>query len=269
MKAASGLALLLAAQLLTEPSLLAQTQGQQAVEAQLKRLETRLDGLAEKIGELSALLRASLPPQPISEIAPIDVAIARAAIRGSANAKVVLLEFTDFECPFCGRHAQLVYPTLQREFVDSGKVRYVVRNLPLEALHRNALKSAEAAECSREQGKYWEMHDRLFTNQKSLDTASLIDHAGNIGLDKTQFVSCLENGTMTAKVREDLDEAKRLGLTGTPAFLLGTVTQEGTVRVTQKISGSQPLQVFKTALDRALSRAESEGTSQGGEGVPK
>ena len=235
-----------------EPALHAQAADARQVINRLDALEESVDALSRQVAELSTLLRAALPPSPIENIPPFDLAVPNAAFKGSKDAKVALIEFSDFECPFCGRNFQAVYPELQRQFVETGKVVYVFRNLPLETIHPLAFKAAEAGECAREQWTFWEMHDRLFANQQALAMSDLLRHAQALELDLTAFQSCLADGKTSAKVREDLDEARRLGLTGTPTFMIGEVTEGRTVRVTKRIAGAQPLQVFQAALQSVL-----------------
>lgn len=232
--------------------LLAQPRDQSSVADRLSGLESAVSRLDGRIAELTKLLKGLLPPTPIEDIAPQDLRIGSAVVKGSSAARIAILEFSDYECPFCGRHAQETYPALQRAYVDTGKVKYVFRNLPIESLHPLAVKAAEAAECAGEQSKYWEMHDRLFANQKALAKSDLLAHAHAIGIETDRFQSCLDGGRMSAKVRDDMAEAKRLGLTGTPAFLIGEVRPDGTVRVVRKIGGAHPLPVFQEVLEGLL-----------------
>jgi len=218
----------------------------------MRALDIKIERLAKQIAELNTMLRSMLPPSPVTELEVSSLSINDAPTRGSANARVVVIEYADFECPFCGRYARSVYPQVQKEFVDAGKIRYVFRHLPLEQMHHSARKAAEAGECANEQGRFWEFHDRLFANQKPFTAAELNDYARAEQLDMRKFESCLTAGISAAKVTRDLAEAERIGLTGTPAFLLGEVQTDGSVRVTRLITGAQPFQVFQTALDRAL-----------------
>lgn len=232
--------------------LLGQGSDQNVEPSRLTAVERALEKLQREVAELSMLLRAALPPLPISEVAPFTMNVAGAATRGAEAAKVVLVEFTDFECPYCGRHAQSVYPELQRQFVSTGQIKYVVRNLPLAALHPKTLKAAEAAECAGLQGRYWEMHDRIFANQRAMDVTDFVGHSQQLALDVGGFETCLAEGRTKSRVQEDLDEAKRLGLTGTPVFFIGTDEGDGVVRITHKIAGAHPFPIFQEALLRIL-----------------
>jgi protein-disulfide isomerase len=211
----------------------------------------------EKIlADMASLLRESpvrpSPPPAAQDVAPFDLNIADAATKGAHTAKLALIEFSDFQCPFCGRHAKDTYPLLQKNLVDSGQLKYVFRNFPIEHAHPEALKAAEAAECGREQGRFWEMHDLIFANQQAIAVSDLFSHAQSLGIDQSQFRACLDGNKMTARVRQELAEARRLGVTATPTFFLGEIGKNGTVRVTKKIVGSHPLEVFQTAFQSIL-----------------
>ena len=132
--------------------------------------------------------------------APGPLDLTDAPSLGRKDAPVTLVEFSDYECPFCQRHFLSVLPEIKREYVDTGKVRYVFVDFPLEQLHPHARKAAEAAYCAGEQGRYWEMHDALFTNQQALELPQLGGHARNLGLDATAFESCLFSGRHAARV---------------------------------------------------------------------
>lgn len=182
-----------------------------------------------------------------------DLELAGAATKGRADAPLVIVEFSDFECPFCGRFSRDVYFQIQREYVDTGKVRYVYRHLPIERLHPQAMKAAEAAQCALAQGKFWEMHDRLFANQKALAPPNLIAYAQVLGLDVTTFQQCL-GGQTTVRVKQDLAEGLKAGITGTPAFFIGTVTKQGKLKVLQKLIGAKPYATFKATLDSLIAQ---------------
>ncbi len=143
-------------------------------------------------------------------------------------------------------------PQIENEYVSTGKVKYIFMDFPLP-MHANALKAAEAASCAKDQGKYWEMHDRLFANQNALGTEGLIKHAEALGLETDKFKQCLDNGKYTAAIKAVMTEGQKAGITGTPAFLLGFIGPDGKVRATKKISGAQPYATFKDAIESLLS----------------
>jgi len=142
-------------------------------------------------------------------------------------------------------------PQIDKEYIQTGKVKHVFLDMPLESIHKNALKAAEAAGCADEQGKFWEMHDRLFANQKTLDQWTT--HAEAVGLDMAKFEDCMNNGRRAAKIRADMAEAKKAGLTGTPSFLLAYKDPKSTkVKTVSRLVGAQPFAAFKAAIDKML-----------------
>jgi protein-disulfide isomerase len=132
-------------------------------------------------------------------------------------------------------------------------VKYVLRDLPLESIHPFAFKAAEATHCAGDKGKYWEMHDRLFGNQRELARKDLSKHAEALGLDVAAFDQCLDSGKHAGRIRKDMAEAQRLQTTGTPTFFLGLTDANGTQVKGTKMSGAQPYDAFKAAIDRLLS----------------
>lgn len=181
----------------------------------------------------------------------IDVAVAGASAIGRADAPVTLIEFSDFQCPFCGRYVRETLPRIKAEYVDTGKIRYVFRHYPIDSLHPQAVGSAHAAVCAEKQGKFWPMHDRLFANPRDHSAEQLRGHASAVGLNLDAFATCL-SGPAPAVVSADIDAAVLGGAMGTPAFFIGSSTGTGPVRVTHTVYGAKPFEAFKAALDSAL-----------------
>src|SRR5712692_8675866 len=181
--------------------------------------------------------------------APMD--ISKQTFKGAANAKVAIIEFSDFQCPFCGRYDKDTYPQLIKDYVDTGKVKYVWRDYPL-GFHPNAQKAAEAAHCAGEQGKFWEMHDRLFANQQTIAAADLPKHAEALQLNTSMFEQCLDSGRYAADIKKDVDFGNNNGISGTPSFFIGVVQPNGSVKVTKKLVGAKSYEEFKSALDSVL-----------------
>lgn len=144
-------------------------------------------------------------------------------------------------------------PQIEKDYIKTGKAKYVLRDFPIESIHPQAFKAHEAANCAGEQGKYWEMHNRLFTNQKALGLKALPGHAEAIGLDLQTFKECLSSGKHDAEIRADMEDGVKAGVRGTPTFLLGlTEPNSSKVKATQIIRGAQPYSRFKQAIDRLL-----------------
>lgn len=128
------------------------------------------------------------------------------------------------------------------------------KDLPLESIHPQAFKAAEAAHCAGDQGKFWQMHDLLFANMKALRPDDLSKYAKTEGLDMSKFQQCLDSGKYAGEIRSDMSEVQKAGISGTPAFLLGFIEQDGKVKAVKKISGAQPYAVFKDAIDSLLAQ---------------
>ena len=174
---------------------------------------------------------------------------------GERFAKVAIVEFSDYQCPMCNEFFRVTLRQIEEEYLDTGKLRYVFRDFPLESMHPLALRAAEAAHCAGDQEKYWKMHDRLFRNQTTLEDRFLLLHARRLALNVTTFEQCLESGKHTARVRNSVAEGKKAGVKGTPWFFLGiTDASASKMRVVTIISGAQPFSVFKEAIDKLLAR---------------
>src|SRR5207247_11262883 len=128
---------------------------------------------------------------------------------GHKTPPLTMVEFTDYQCPCCGRYARDTYAQIDKEYVATGKIKYVLLDLPLESIHPFAFKAAEAAYCAGEQGKYWEMHDRLFADQKAIASKDRPEHAQALRLDSGKFEECLASGKHAAKIRAALVEGQR------------------------------------------------------------
>ena len=145
-------------------------------------------------------------------------------------------------------------PQIESEYIKTGKLKYVARDFPLESIHKEAFKAAEAAHCAGDQGQYWEMHTRLFANQRALGTKDLPQHAQALGRNVPRFQQCFDSGKHAARIRKDLEDGQKAGVTGTPAFFLGvTVPNDPTVKVIRVLKGAQPYTSFKDAIDSLLS----------------
>jgi protein-disulfide isomerase len=179
------------------------------------------------------------------------VALPKTNNRGNQQAKIVFIEFSDFQCPYCGHFARESFVNLQNEFVDSGRMMYVFRNYPLDQIHPFASKAGKAALCAGDQHKFWPMHDRLFADQKALGEADLLRQAEGLGLDRDQFARCLD-GDSDSRLADDIAEGKRAGVISTPTFLIGTVQHSGDVLVKTRIHGDQPLAVFRNAVEELI-----------------
>jgi len=165
-------------------------------------------------------------------------------VEGSKNAPVTIVEFSDFQCPYCGRFAIETLSQIKTNYIDTGKVKVVYKDFPL-SFHENAQKAAEAAQCAFDQDKFWEFHDKIFQNQQDLSIISLKRFASELELNTEKFNGCLDSGKMAARVQKDVQEGASVGISGTPAFLVNGIG----------VTGAQPFEVFKQIIDSELSKA--------------
>jgi protein-disulfide isomerase len=257
----SGLIGLLFILLLSATPLQAQQQSStDDLRNEIKTLTQSVKEMQKDLQEIKALLQSGKPAPPSQNLV-LD--LSNNPTRGEATAKLTLIEFSDFQCPFCGRHVRDTAPQLDKEYVSTGKLRHVFMDLPLESIHSVAFKAAEGAKCAGEQGKYWEMHDRLFGNQNKLQ--QLTPHAEAIGLDVQKFDICMNSGRQAAAIRQDMAEAQKAGVTGTPTFFLAyTDPTSSKIKTVRRLTGAQPFAAFKAEIDKLLAE-ESAAPTQNGE----
>jgi protein-disulfide isomerase len=165
---------------------------------------------------------------------------------GSNDAPVTIVEFTDYQCPYCRQFESTTFTELRKKYIDTGKVRFVVRDFPLVEAHPNAMRAAEAAHCAGDQGQFWPMHDALFSDASKLEKNGLIDSAESLELDMGAFRSCLESGKHKLEIQNDQQVAASLQINGTPSFLVGKAVGEEVSGAI--IVGAQPFSVFEAKL---------------------
>jgi protein-disulfide isomerase len=183
------------------------------------------------------------------------IAIADEPTKGNASAKVTIVEVSDYHCPFCRRQTLQIMPQLTADYVNSGKAKYVFVDYPIAQLHPEAFKAHEAANCAGDQGKYWQMHDILFTNTPARESSQLIEEAKMVGLDAAKFTACLSSGRHAPAITSSIARMQQLGVGGTPLTLIGLTPSPGTpMKIVSSIYGAKPYAEFKTAIDAALAQ---------------
>jgi protein-disulfide isomerase len=203
----------------------------------------RLEAIQQEIAELKSARPVAPTPPPRRRTGPDpdeihQVKIDDSPVRGAEDARVTIVEFSDFQCPYCGR----VGPTLERlleEYPD--ELRIVYKHLPL-SFHERALPAAKASVAAGEQGRFWEFHDALFENQKELTDEKFMEIAASLGLDTEQFQRDYQSVETATRVAQDMNEARRLGVTGTPGFFVNG----------RFLSGARPYESFEAMVDAAL-----------------
>jgi protein-disulfide isomerase len=205
----------------------------EGLETTLAQIQSDLDALKQARPVPTARRRTGPDPDKI-----YDIPIGDSPVRGAADAPITIVEFSDFQCPYCGR----VHPTLEqllREYPD--QVRIVYKHLPL-SFHTEALPAAKASIAAGQQGKFWEMHDALFANQRALGEDKYLEIAADLGLDVEQFKKDLRSERVASEVARDMNEARKLGVTGTPGFFVNG----------RFSSGAKPYASFKAMVEQAL-----------------
>jgi len=190
-----------------------------------------------------------LPSKPV----PLDGAV----LIGNSDAKLAILLYTDFLCPFCKSFAEDGLPFLRTKYIESGRALLAVRHLPIKQIHPFAPRAAEAAVCAHQQKRFMPLHDALFAHQKGLDEAKLLSLAASAGLDVPLFELCL-SGSASKIVEADLESAEALKVSVTPSFLVGRLDEDGRLVVTKTITGAglRP-EEWQSVLDRAADESAS------------
>jgi protein-disulfide isomerase len=190
----------------------------------------------------------STPAAPVPEK---PISFTGAASLGNRAATIGIIEFSDFECPFCARFVVETLPWLREKYIDRGLVRLVYRHLPLPN-HVSSTKAALAADCAGRQGRFWEMHDHLFASPRNRGEERIRSHARAVGLDESLFLSCLADEAEARRLSVERDAVAALGISATPTFLIGTVQTDGLLRVTTVVAGARPVDEFDRVIAKLL-----------------
>jgi len=213
----------------------------------------------EQLKEILSEIKTAPTLQPTQSPQPsapqiFTVSIDGEPVKGNPDAPITIVEFSDFQCPFCSRFFEQTLPLIEENYIDTGKIKFVYKDLPLDNLHPNARSAHIAAECADEEGKFWEYHDVLFQKQavwqrlasSDLDIA-LSQFAVDLGMQAASFESCMKSQDIADEVNQDTLEAAGYGTTGTPTFFIGT-EKDGFI----KMVGAQPFASFQRVIDEQL-----------------
>ncbi len=204
-------------------------------------LDKAVDAFVDKAGTNVA---AANQPQGLDPNLVYDVSSADQPSWGATDAPITLIEFSDYQCPFCERFHQETYPLLKQNFGD--KIRFVYRDFPLFQIHPDAENAAYAANCAFEQDKYWDYHDMLFNNQSNLAITDLVSYADQLGMNADVFEQCLQTRKYAQQIAQDYQDGINLGVTGTPTFFING----------RPIVGAQPYAVFADVINDELSKVQ-------------
>ncbi|HXK06734.1 MAG TPA: thioredoxin domain-containing protein [Verrucomicrobiae bacterium] len=164
---------------------------------------------------------------------------------GNKDAPITIVEFTDYQCPFCQRFHLSAYPEIKKNYIDTGKARFYSKDLPLD-FHPNAMRAAQAAHCAGEQGKFWQLRDVMGSNPDKLDMGHIMGFAADLKLDTQKMQECINNDKYKARVESDVSEAMKLGANGTPAFIIGKSAGDGVDG--ELVVGAMPYSMFDQKL---------------------
>ncbi len=211
------------------------------------------EDLDESIAKLELkILQNQLPTKQASP--PVKISVDDDPIIGNSDAPITIIEFSDFQCPFCARFHTQTLPLILEEYIEQGKVKLVFRDFPIQSIHPNALPASIAAECANDQGKFREMHDILFEKQnewnklETIEVLSLFgEYASSMQLDQKTFDSCLTSGKHIPEIQNDLNDGREYGVTATPGFFVGN-EKIGFM----ELKGAQPFDSFKKIIDAQL-----------------
>ena len=228
-----------------------------ALQQEIESLKQGQAAIQRELSEIKAILeRATGGNRQQQAFQPTDITVADAPFLGDADAPVTLVEFTDYQCPFCKRHTAGVMKQLVKDYVETGKVKYVLREFPIASLHPKSAKGSEAALCAGDQGKYWEMHDLLFANARLMAPEDLKQHGATLGLDQAAFDACLDEAKYAAQIQASLQEGIKAGVRGTPSFFIGKTdpANPGKIKATKFVRGAQPFEVFQKNIDEVAAQ---------------
>jgi protein-disulfide isomerase len=228
---------------------------------EVRQLRAQQQQTLERLDDLKQLLVTNQGGLAI-QIPPSSTSVAGETYRGHTTASVVIIEYGDFECVYCRGFERDTYPQIRDAYVNTGKVRFYFRDLPLQT-HPDAMPAAVAALCAADQGKHWQMHDELFSGAPTLTAVGLDEHAKVLGLDIRKFDACASGDHMSAIVRNSMDDAGKMKIRATPTFLIGSLQSNGsTLKISKNLEGAHSFEAFRAIVDPLLAAAGSVSSSQ-------
>jgi len=206
------------------------------------KVETGIDAYVKK----QQAAQQGAQQAPAAQVDPVNVSYEGSPVKGEKDAPITIVEFSDYECPYCSRYVNSTYKQIVEKYVETGKVKYSFRNFPL-GFHQNAKPAAAAALCARDQkgdDMYFQYHDLLFSDSKDLGEETLKKYAKELGLDEAEFATCLTDGKFDAQISKDMAEGQTYGVRGTPAFFING----------RMLSGAQPFAAFESVIEAELNK---------------
>lgn len=222
------------------------------IQNEIKELRQEQETLHKELNMVRDILIRGRRPMPTqAKVSGVEFGLGNNPVVGKDSAPLVVVEFSDYQCPFCERNAKETYPKVFNKYIKTGKVRYVFMDKPLPS-HDKANEAAEAVRCATEQGKFWKMHEKMFSDPDSVN--DLTGLASSLGLDIKKFKSCVEKQKYSGKIAADLSLANRLDVPSVPGFVIASRDPSNPEKVKgiSYIRGAQPFTQFEMKIDRAL-----------------
>lgn len=213
-------------------------------------LKTQLSAIDSKVDKIQSAPVAKAAPARRPVKAPKQVDIPTHSLMGDKDAPVVIVEYTDYQCPYCARHSKNTLPLIKKKFVDTGKVQYAVGDYPL-GFHSQAKAAAVAAQCAAKQGKFWKMHDQIFSNAAQVREGKFEQMAAELSLDTKQFSVCLNDKNNAELIDASVAKASGYGVTGTPKFFIGRL-KDGVMVDVEVVGGASPIESFEAIVNKKL-----------------
>jgi protein-disulfide isomerase len=216
-----------------------------AISLAVRSLQRQNDQMLEELTRIRQLL------ERVPGADRVTLANLSGEFLGRADAPLTMVEYTDLQCPFCREFHTTAFEQIKREYIDTGKLRYFSREFPLESIHPQAVASIHADHCAGQQGKFWDMRHAILARNKTLKADSFVGFARELRLDMTTFDACIADAARTdMHWRDDLEEGKRVGVSGTPAFVIGRTTPGGVDGV--RMTGAKPYSAFEDKFKELL-----------------
>src|SRR5437773_3668559 len=230
---------------------------QQSLQQQNDQILQELKAIRQLMEKLAGPLNGQ-PGGPVpTAAAPVNDNVKFANVTGyvlgKADAPLTMVEFTDLQCPFCRQFHTQAFEQIKKDYIDTGKLRYISRDFPLDSIHPYALAAARASRCAADQGKFWDMRHAILVNNASLNNDVFATFAGDLKMNVNTFKTCTaDSAKFQAEIQKDLSEGSAVGIQGTPSFVIGKTTANGLDGV--RFVGAQPFSAFDAKLKELLSK---------------
>jgi protein-disulfide isomerase len=225
-----------------------------SVQEQIDDLRKGQQQISKQLEEIRTLLKEQHAALDAKHSAPsfLSIDVHGEPFLGDAKARIAVLEYSDFDCGFCAEFATQIFPQINTNYVKTGKVKFFFRDMPSPE-HSNAMMKADIARCAGEQGKFWAMHEYLFAHQQPLSETTAEKLAQAVGADTAKLSACLAADKYTPIIQRSLASAERLQINGTPAFIIGTLSEDGAfLKAPRVVLGTQSYEFFQKTLDELL-----------------